>query len=93
MTEQERRNNDRRKDGRDRLLTEVEAARLAGVSPNTIRYWRQVGTLPSVKVGKHPRVWLSVFLGVFQKPGGTSPLESPKPAGKMVPVGDIRRGK
>ena len=91
MTDQERRNSDRRKEGRDRLLTETEAAKLAGVSLNTIRYWRQTGTLPSVKVGKHPRVWLSVFLGVFQKPTGTSPMETPKAAGKIDGAGDIRR--
>jgi hypothetical protein len=89
----ERRSGDRRTESRNRLLTEHEVAGMAGVSINTIRYWRQTGVLPSVKVGKHPRVWLSVFLEVFQKPGLTSPLASLKAAGKMLSVGDVRRGK
>jgi len=92
MQKPERRSGDRRREGRDRLMSETDAATLVGVSPNTIRYWRQIGTLPFVKVGKHPRVWLSVLLGVFQKPQGSGSFDSPRTAGKMVPVGDIRRG-
>ncbi len=52
----------------DELLTDEQAATMAKVSPNTIRYWRQIRLLPSIKVGKHPRIWLSVFNKVFQKP-------------------------
>ena len=92
MTDQERRNNDRRKDGRDRLLADVEVARMVGVSPQTVKYWRQIGTLPFVKVGRHPRVWLSVFLGVFQKPTPQTQLDLGGEAGKMkFPVVNVRR--
>jgi excisionase family DNA binding protein len=65
----ERRKADRRQDSRDRLLTDDQVAELAGVSANTVRYWRQTGELPFVKLGRHPRVWLSTFQGVFGKPG------------------------
>ena len=91
MQDQERRSGDRRKDGRDRLLSEAEVARMAGVSPNTVRYWRQTGTLPSVKVGKHPRVWLSAFLGLFQKPFPGGPWDLAGGTAKMDSAGDIRR--
>ena len=61
---------DRRKTGerRNHLMTDAMVAELASVSVNTVRYWRQKGLLPFVKVGRHPRVWHSVFLKVFQKP-------------------------
>lgn len=58
----------------DSLLTDQEAANLAKVSPNTVKYWRQSGLLPFVKVGKHARIWLSEFNRVFQKPGKICPL-------------------
>jgi len=91
MTDQDRRNSDRRQEGRDRLLNEVEVARMAGVSPLTVKYWRRTGTLPYVRVGRHPRVWLSVFLGVFQKPTSQAQLDLAGETGKMTPAGDIRR--
>jgi len=62
----------------DRLLTDLQVSELAQVSVNTVRYWRQNGILPFVKVGKHPRVWLSEFNKAFQKP-------------KIDPVGDGQR--
>lgn len=83
----DRRNCDRRSKDRDCLLSERQVAELAKVSVNTVRYWRQTGLLPFVKVGKYPRVWASVFDQVFQKP---VPL-SAWAAGKMPSAGDIRR--
>jgi excisionase family DNA binding protein len=53
----------------DYLMTDEEVAKLVKVSMNTVRYWRQMGILPFVKVGKHPRVWNSVLLEIFKKPG------------------------
>ncbi len=58
----------RRSKDRDYLMTDRDVAQLAKVSPNTVRYWRQAGVLPFVKVGRHPRVWHSLFLKVFQNP-------------------------
>jgi excisionase family DNA binding protein len=58
----------------DTLLTDQEAAELARVSPSTVRYWRQTGLVPFVKVGKHPRIWLSEFNRVFNKPDNIAPL-------------------
>jgi len=52
----------------NKLLTDKEVAGLAKVSTNTVKYWRLTGVLPFVKVGKHPRIWLSEFNRVFQKP-------------------------
>ena len=63
----------------DFLLTDKEVADLAKVRPNTVKYWRQKGLLPFVKVGKHPRTWLSDFNRVFKKPA------------TMDFAGDIRR--
>lgn len=82
-----RRANDRRLTEQDRLMTDHQAAELAGVPTNTVRYWRQTGVLPFVKVGKHPRIWLSVFLQVFKKPLPFSPFGDDK----MQDAGDIRR--
>ena len=61
---------DRRKNAerRNYLMSDKDVAEKAGVSPNTVRYWRQTGVLPFEKVGKYPRVWYSVFLQVFKKP-------------------------
>ena len=53
----------------DYLMTDAEVAKLVKVSINTVRYWRQMGVLPFVRVGKHPRVWNSVLMEVFKKPG------------------------
>jgi hypothetical protein len=70
----ERRRSDRRTQNQDYLMSDEQVAQLAGVSVNSVRYWRQVGILPFVKVGKHPRIWHSVFLKVFQKPISISPF-------------------
>ena len=64
----DRRKSDRRGQNQDYLMTEDQVAEMAKVSVHTVRYWRHLGILPSVKVGKHPRIWNSVFLKVFQKP-------------------------
>ena len=92
MTDQDRRNSDRRKEGRDRLLSEAEVARLAGVSPLTVKYWRQVGLLPYVKVGRHPRVWLSVFQGIYQKPQTGLVYNLKGETGNINTAWDVRRG-
>jgi excisionase family DNA binding protein len=55
-----------RKRDKDYLMTDFEVAELAKVPVNTIRYWRQTGIMPFVKVGRHPRIWLSTFEKVFQ---------------------------
>ena len=64
----ERRNSDRRYKHQDYLMSDSQVGQLAGVPTGTVRYWRQMGVLPFVKVGRHPRVWHSIFLKVFQKP-------------------------
>jgi len=74
----ERRKNNQGMNG-DYLMTERMVAEVALVPVNTIRYWRQRGILPFVKVGKHPRIWFSDFRNVFQKPlpkgeGGTDTM-------------------
>jgi len=76
----ERRSGDRRRNGRDCLMTEAEVAVMAGVSPLTVKYWRRVGTLPFVRVGRHPRVWLSECLKFLRAPGNMG-----------APMVDIRR--
>ena len=53
----------------DHLMTDAEVAKLVKVPINTVRYWRQMGILPFVRVGRHPRVWYSVLMEVFKKPG------------------------
>jgi hypothetical protein len=80
---------DRRKnvERRNFLMSDKDIAEWAGVSPNTVRYWRQTGVLPFEKVGKYPRVWYSVLLQVFQKP---LPYCADS-ADKMTSAGDIRR--
>lgn len=61
----ERRNKGER---RNHLMSDKDVAEKAGVSVNTVRYWRQKGLLPFVKVGKYPKVWYSAFCTVFRKP-------------------------
>lgn len=58
----------RRSLDQDYLMTDMEVAAVAKVSPNTVRYWRQTGLISFVKVGRHPRIWNSQFLQAFQKP-------------------------
>ena len=60
----------------DKLLTDQEVSTLANVSPNTVKYWRQTGVLPFVRVGRHPRVWLSEFNRIFKKPVKISPSDT-----------------
>ncbi len=87
----ERRKGERRRGGQDRLLTDREVADMAGVSPNTVKYWRQTGTLPFVKVGRHPRVWRSVFQKLFHRPRPNGPWEPWEENDKLPNAGDIRR--
>ena len=84
----ERRKGDRRAAQQDRLLSDEQVAKMAGVSVRTVHHWRLTGQLPFVKLGRHPRVWHSVFLKVFQNPlsigtGGTGTMP--------LTEGDIRR--
>ncbi len=64
-----------RKANPDYLLSDVEVALLAAVSVNTVCYWRWAGMLPFVKVGRHPRVWLSEFQKTFHQPKNNGPWE------------------
>jgi len=61
---------DRRKNGerRNYLMTDQDVAEKVGVSPNTVRYWRQTGKLPFVRMGKYPRIWFSEFQKLFKNP-------------------------
>ena len=72
----------------DKLLTDYQVAELAGVPVNTVRYWRQTSVLPFVKVGRHPRVWLSVFCKVFNKPKNTI-FDSPSASVTMEKPGTL----
>jgi excisionase family DNA binding protein len=87
----ERRRNDRRHGDEDGLLTDRQVADMAGVSANTIRYWRQAGVLPFVKVGRHPRIWRSVFQKLFHKPRPNSPWELLDESDKIQGADDVRR--
>lgn len=60
----------------DRLLTDNQVGELAQVTVNTVRYWRQTGLLPFVRVGRHPRVWLSEFNRIFKKPVKITPSDT-----------------
>jgi hypothetical protein len=82
----ERRGNDRRADKQDRLLTDGQVAGMAGVSASTVRYWRLMGKLPFVKVGKHTRVWLSEFQKVFRKPPQVGSIENSGDPVKYLPL-------
>ena len=62
----ENRKGDRRNANQDYLLSDKQVRCMAGVPVNTVCYWRWVGMLPFVKVGRHPRVWLSEFQKTFQ---------------------------
>ncbi len=83
----ERRKTDRRYKHQDYLMKDQEVAEKAKVSVNTVRYWRQTGILPFVKVGKYPRIWASVFHQLFQKPLPQSAFGTDT----MPSAGDIRR--
>lgn len=86
---QDRRRVDRR--NRDYLMSDKEVAEMAGVSVNTVCYWRLSGVLPFVKVGRHPRVWLSVFQKTFHQPKTNEPWEPKGQSDKINPASDIRR--
>jgi hypothetical protein len=86
---QDRRKNDRR--NRDYLLSDKEVAAMAGVPVNTVCYWRLAGMLPFVKVGRHPRVWLSVFQKTFHQPKVNGPWEPLEESAKIKDASDIRR--
>ena len=88
---EDRRRNDRRNKNQDYLMTDGKVAELACVSIHTVKYWRMMGTLPFVKVGRHPRVWFSVFQKAFHKPDANGPWELVDKSGKIPPARDIRR--
>jgi len=64
----DRRKPDRRIPNQDHLLSDEQVAKMAGVPVNTVSYWRLAGILPFVKIGRHPRVWLSEFQKTFHQP-------------------------
>jgi hypothetical protein len=71
----DRRKPDRRTPNQDQLLSDKQVALMAGVPVNTVSYWRLAGMLPFVKLGRHPRVWLSVFQKTFHQPKTNGPWE------------------
>jgi hypothetical protein len=87
----ERRNSDRRNKNQDYLLSDREVATMAGVPVNTVCYWRLAGILPFVKVGRHPRVWLSEFQRIFHKPKQNGPWELLSESDKIKDASGIRR--
>ena len=89
----ERRINERRKRERDDLMTDSEVARMAKVPVRTVRYWRNSGMLPFVKLGRHPRIWLSDFQRAFHKHPANGTLELGVRPGKINPARNIRRQK
>lgn len=89
--DERRKKEDRRKANQDYLLSDAEVALMAGVPVNTVCYWRLAGILPFVKVGKHPRVWLSEFQKTFHQPKQNGPWEPLKENGKITSASDIRR--
>lgn len=84
---------ERRNQDQDYLMTEIEVAKLARVSVNTVRYWRQTGIIPFVKVGRHPRVWWSAFQAVFHRPSIPETLERNPDSDKIAKVVDRQRRK
>jgi hypothetical protein len=87
----ERRRSDRRRANQDYLLSDAQVALMAGVSVNTVCYWRLAGMLPFVKVGRHPRVWLSDFQRTFHQPKSNGSWEPMSENDKIQPGSDIRR--
>ena len=87
----ERRRNERRKRDSDDLMTDDEVARMAKVPVRTVRFWRNSGMLPFVKVGRHPRVWLSDFQRTFHKHSINDAFELGVNSDKISPARDIRR--
>ena len=85
-----RRNGDRRNRNQDYLMTDSQVAEMAKVPIRTVRHWRQAGILPSVKVGRHPRVWCSVFQKVFHRPDANGPWELTEKFDKIPTARDVR---
>lgn len=88
---EDRRKVERRAGNQDGLLTDEQVARMAKVPVRTVRYWRNSGILPFVKVGRHPRIWLSDFQKTFHKPPGKDVFEPIPKTGKIGPAWNIRR--
>jgi hypothetical protein len=80
-----------RKANKDYLLSDVEVALLAAVPVNTVCYWRLAGILPFVKVGRHPRVWLSDFQRTFHQPKPNGSWEPLSENDKIQTASNIRR--
>jgi hypothetical protein len=87
----EKRKGDRRKTNQDVLLSDDQVALMAGVPVNTVCYWRLAGMLPFVKVGRHPRVWLSDFQRTFHQPNSNGPWEPFNESDKIGSASNIRR--
>ena len=87
----DRRKPDRRNSHHDHLLTDEQVAKMAGVPVNTVSYWRLAGILPFVKIGRHPRVWLSDFQKTFHHPKSKGPWEPLNESDKMRGASNIRR--
>lgn len=87
----DRRKLERRRNGQDYLMSDEQVSLMAGVSVRTVRYWRLTGVLPSVKVGRHPRIWSSVFQKVFHKPNPHGPWEIVPGSDNMPTARGIRR--
>ncbi len=89
----ERRTVKRRENDKDDLMTDDEVSHMAKVPVRTVRFWRNSGTLPFVKVGRHPRIWLSDFQRTFHKPPLNGALEFKTNPDKITTARDIRRGQ
>jgi len=87
----DRRTGDRRNKQHDQLLTDQQVALMAAVPVNTVSYWRLAGILPFVKVGRHPRIWLSDFQRTFHQPRPNGSWEPVNESAKMRSASDIRR--
>ncbi len=72
-------------------MTDEEVALMAKVPVRTVRFWRNSGTLPCVKVGRHPRIWLSDFQRTFHKPPDKGALEIEPDTVKIYSARNIRR--
>jgi len=93
VNQDERRKIERRRNGGDYLLNDQQVALMAGVPARTVRFWRNSGILPFVKVGRHPRIWFSDFQKTFHKPSGKDAFEPVKNPVKIATARNIRRQK
>ena len=87
----DRRKPDRRNRNQDQLLSDEQVALMAGVPVNTVSYWRLAGILPFVKIGRHPRVWLSDFQKTFHQPKINGAWEPVAESDKIKNASGIRR--